>query len=92
MSNNISITAFNKPAAPPIEMLTGYRAGYEKETTLGQILITCIENQDLACAVTTKYEHPTMVEDGLLEKVGDYQYRLTAKAIELLYSVYGKKE
>jgi hypothetical protein len=54
------------------------------------ILKKCMEEGDLATPIQTKYSHPTMVSDGLLEEAWGNTYRLTTKAIGLLYVHYGK--
>lgn len=86
---------FHKPDQHPFGMLEGYKQGYEKESVLYFIFKNCWLHDDLNHACATQYDHPTMVEDGLLEKLDtDYHdnvYRLTTKAIGLLYSVYGRK-
>jgi len=85
----ISINEFKDPEVHPYGMLQGYTNANEKESLLCFLLGKCIE-ANAWVAVTTKYSHPTMVEDGLLEMVGISQYLLTEKAKGLLYTVYHK--
>jgi len=84
----VNISEFRRPESVPIGLLEGYRHAFEKETVLAIILGKCIEAGGFV-AVETKHDHPKMVEDGLLEKVGDREYKLTKKAIGLLYGEYG---
>lgn len=81
------ISDFVKPTEHPFNMLRGYENAYQKESVLAFVLSKCIDAHDFA-AVETKHEHPTMVEDGLLERVGERKYKLTKKSIGLLYSHY----
>ena len=83
----MNISDFRVPTEHPYNMLEGYQAAFEKEGVLAWILRACIES-DCFQAVETKHSHPTMVEDGLLEKVAPKKYLLTEKAKGLLYSVY----
>lgn len=85
----MNINDFEKPSNHPYGMLRGYENANEKEAMLAWMLIKCIEAGDF-CMIETKHDHPTMVEDGLLEKVADKNYRLTKKAIGLLYSQYAR--
>lgn len=87
----MDINSFNEPTEHPFEMLDGYKHAMEKESVMRIILEKCFEAANLDEAVTTKHSHPTMVDDGLLERVGERQYRLTRKGKGLLYTVYGKE-
>jgi predicted transcriptional regulator len=87
----MDINSFNEPTKHPFEMLDGYKHACEKESIMRIILTKCIEAGNLDETVTTKYSHPTMVDDGLLERVGKRRYRLTRKGKGLLYTVYGKE-
>lgn len=73
----------------PYGMLQGYTNASEKETILALLLEYCTSVGDLNASKKFTYFHPTMVEDGLLEETGEKEYRLTKKALGLLYSVYG---
>jgi hypothetical protein len=89
----MNINDFRQPPLPhPYGMLEGYSHACEKETVLRVILEECIEKDDLDATVEMRFSHPTMVTDGLLEEVGEKQYKLTKKAIGLLYSQFFKEE
>lgn len=83
----MNINQFNKPTEHPYGMLSGYQNASEKEALLAFILAKCIDAGDFI-PVKIKYNHNTMVEDGLLAEDSD-GYRLTKLSIGLLYSVYG---
>ena len=87
----MNINDFNPVTKHPFGTLQGYRNACEKESVLAFILREC-QRQKKFDVVWTNHNHPTMVSDGLLEKVEDKKYKLTTKAIGLLYSVYGKDE
>lgn len=84
----LTVNDFNKPTARPWNMLQGYEHAAEKENVLAMILTACIEAGDFI-PVGTRYKHPSMVSDGLLDETPE-GYTLTTKSIGLLYSVYGK--
>ncbi len=86
----MDIALFSKPEKHPFGMLRDYDDASQKEGNLMFMLSECIEAGGFG-AVETRCSHPAMVRDGLLEEVEDGKYRLTVKAIGLLYSVYGKK-
>lgn len=86
----MNIKDFNAPTAHPFDLLPGYKNAYEKESVLQYILSRCIEAGEFI-AVETIHDHHTMVTDGLLEEIGDREYKLTTKAIGLLYSQYGRQ-
>ena len=75
----------------PYGMLEGYQNASEKESTLAFILSEALKAGDLNTAVNTTHNHPDMVGYGLLIEVSEREYRLSKKAIGLLYSVYGKE-
>lgn len=83
----MNINDFTKPKDHPYGMLDGYTNAYQKESVLAIILKKCIDVGDFV-AIETSHSHPTMVNDGLLEKTTDRKYKLTKKAIGLLYSQY----
>lgn len=83
----MQISDFVMPTEHPMGMLSAYSEAYQKEGVLAFILGKCIESGGFV-PVKTKYEHPAMVADGLLERTGDFEYKLTKKAIGLLYSHY----
>ena len=87
----MDINSFNEPIEHPWQMLEGYKHATEKETLMSLILSECIEAGDLDKVIMTEYSHPTMVDDGLLERVGEKRYKLTRKGKGLLYTVYGKE-
>jgi hypothetical protein len=76
----------------PYGMLEGHLNAFEKECTLAFILSEALEAGDLNAVVKTSPNHPDMVSCGLLIEVREREYRLSKKAIGLLYSVYGKEE
>ena len=83
----MDISDFKMPEAHPFNMLEGYKRAYEKESVLALILIRCIKAGGII-PVQMAHNHPTMVKDGLLEKVANREYELTEKALGLLYSQY----
>jgi len=87
----MDINSFNEPTEHPWQMLEGYKRAVEKETVMRIVLAGCFEAGSLDEAVTTRCSHPTMVDDGLLERIGEKQYKLTRKGKGLLYMVYGKE-
>ena len=87
----MNIKDFAEPKQHPFCLLSSYKDAYEKEGMLAFILGECVKAGSF-CAIATKYDHPDMVNDGLLEKAGDKSYKLTTKSIGLLYSVYGKPQ
>lgn len=82
----LKIQDFKEPTEHPFGMLDGYQRAFEKESVLMLILLANVKAGKFE-PVKTRYTHPTMVEDGLLEEIGG-GYFLTPKAIGLLYSVY----
>jgi hypothetical protein len=82
---------FVRPDKHPFDMLDGYRNAYEKESVLLLIFRNAWKSDNISQPCETQHEHPSMVEDGLLEEVEPHFYRLTTKSIGLLYSVYGRK-
>lgn len=84
----MDIKSFVKPEEHPGGICRGYDNAYEKESVLAFILSQCVEAGGFG-PVETKYAHPTMVSDGLLEEVSERRYKLTKKSIGLLYGVYG---
>ena len=85
----MQISDFIEPKSHPFGMLSGYSHASEKESVLAFILSECVKAGDFV-AVQTVHDHPTMVTDGLLEEAGERQYKLTKKAIGLLYSQYAR--
>lgn len=83
---------FNVPKQHPFGMLTGLGLSNtsECESMLAWLLSKSIE-QNSWDAVTTTHNHPKLVQAGLVEKIGEKQYKLTTKAKEFLYSQYGKE-
>ncbi len=84
----MQVTDFVMPDKHPFGMLQGYQHAAEKESVLAIILRECVQAGDFI-PIKTVHEHPTMVSDGLLEEV-DGKYKLTKKAIGLLYSQYAR--
>lgn len=81
---------FESPNKHPYGMLDGYNHAYEKESLLAYMLVKCLQEQDLYAQIKLNYNHPDMVNEGLLTDCGDNFYQLTKKSISLLYAVYGK--
>ena len=83
---------FNTPKKHPYGMLDGLGSSntYECESMLA-LLLTKFINQNSWDAVITTHSHPKLVQAGLVEKVGEKQYKLTIKAKGLLYNHYGKE-
>jgi len=84
----MNVTDFKTPDSHPWGMLEAFKNASQKESVLSFILTKCIEAGEWI-PVPTKYEHPTMVSDGLLEQVEEKTYSLTVKSKGLLYSFYG---
>jgi len=84
----MDITDFKKLEEHPWGVCKDFKYTYEKESVLRYMLNVCMDKGEFG-PVKTKYNHPTMVSDGLLEEVGDKEYLLTKKAIGLLYTVCG---
>lgn len=82
---------FEYPNMHPSGMLAGeYLSNtYECENLLAWFLSKAKEAKAFDF-VTTMYEHPELVSARLLEQRGPNEYRLTKKALGLLYTVYGK--
>jgi hypothetical protein len=83
---------FNTPKQHPFGMLAGLGLSHtsECESMLAWILIKCIK-QNSWDAVATAHSHPSLMQAGLVEQIGDRMYKLTTKAKGLLYSHYGKE-
>ena len=87
----MNVTDFSTPDLHPWGMLEAFNNASQKESVLRFILTKCIEAGEWV-SVPTKYEHPTMVSDGLLEQVQEKTYSLTIKSKGLLYSFYGRSK
>ena len=87
----LTVDDFQIPEKHPYGMLGGYRHTAEKESTLAFILKKCIHAGDLYTMIPLSLNHRDMVSDNLLVEFPDNHYRLTTKAIGLLYSVYAKE-
>lgn len=83
---------FNIPKQHPFGMLAGLGLPNtsECESMLAWLLSKSIEQNSWE-AVATTHNHPKLVEAGLVEKIGEKQYKLTIKTKGLLYSHYGKE-
>lgn len=81
---------FNRPDRHPQGMLRGYPHSSAKESMLLWMLIKSQQQGSFEQPIVTKFEHPQMVEEGLLERVGWRSYRLTEKAQILLHAHFGK--
>lgn len=88
----MTINDFEMPKTHPFGMCSAYTNANRKEAMLVYMLAQCIEAGTLNCFVPTIYAHEDMVRDGLLESDGTKTYKLTKKAIWLLYAYYGKEE
>ena len=89
----MDINDFNPPDRDPIGMLDGKVVNAsEKETILTLLLAHCIQEKNLDASFEFMYQHPSMVNDGLLIHEGGTNYRLTKKAKGLLYGYFGKGE
>lgn len=86
----MNVTMFNRPDRHPQGMLRGYRHHKEKESMLLWMLIKSQQQGSFDKPIETRFEHPQMVEEGLLERVGWRSYRLTEKALILLHAHFGK--
>lgn len=86
----MNVSLFTAPTVHPFGLLRSYDNASEKESTLAYILIECIKAGAFV-SVPTIHDHTDMVKDGLLIAEDGKRYRLTTKAIGLLYSVYGKE-
>ena len=84
---------YHKPDRHPFGMLAGQRLSHtsEAEWLLTWMLVQCQEKGSWAI-ISTDYTHPGLVDAGLLEEVGDRQYRLTRLSRGLLYAYYGIEE
>lgn len=86
------IEDYTEPQEHPYKMLEDCSQAFEKEKMLVFMITKCIEANDIDHVVETKFNHPTMVTDGLMEVCGDaYHYKLTEKSKKLLFKYYGKK-
>jgi hypothetical protein len=83
---------FEKPEKHPYGMLEGYINGYEKESVLAFIFKNSWLHDFMYQPCEMKYNHSSMVEDGLLDEVAPLTYRLTTKSVGLLFTIYGRKE
>lgn len=84
---------FNVPKEHPFGMLAGLGLSphtNECESVLAWLLSKSIEQNSWE-AITTTHYHPKLVQAGLVEEIGEKQYKLTIKAKGLLYSQYGKE-
>jgi hypothetical protein len=86
----MKITDFFLPERHPFGMLDGYEHAWKKETTLAQLLRRCIIERNEDFVVETMLSHDDLVEDGLLERLGENIYRITDTALQLLSAYYGK--
>jgi len=87
----LTVDDFGPITKHPFNMLEGYQNASEKENTLAFILSKALEIGSLNAVVKTNSNYPDMVGCGLLIEVREGEYRLSRKAIGLLYSVYGKE-
>jgi hypothetical protein len=86
----LTVADFNPVDMHPYGILEGHLYAFEKEQMLAFMLNKALEAGDLYIVVPTSNDHSQMVDYDLLEKVSERHYRLTTKAIGLLYSFYGK--
>jgi len=86
----VNIEMLDMPKKHPYGMLQGIGQAWERESFLAWMLIQCIEAGAFA-PISTRHEHPEMVELGLVERIGERKYVLTEKAKGLLYSHYWKR-
>ena len=86
----LKVSMFEMPNNHPFGMLEGYHNAYEKEMLLSVMLVKNIDNNSFM-PIVLEYDHPELVEDGLLLQTGNREYALTEKAKGLLYSVYYKR-
>lgn len=88
---SLTIKDFIEPNEHPYGMLKEYTNASEKERMLIFMLCQCIKADDIDAVINTKLKHPTMVEDGLLIKIDndDFKYKLSDKAKEKLYGFFG---
>ena len=88
----IGIDDFSDPKEHPYGILEGVDNANEKEKVLVIMLKKNMAAKTLFGSVKTKYKHPTMVEDGLIEECDDGGYRLTPKSVVILHSRYKKDQ
>jgi hypothetical protein len=80
---------FNKPTSHPYGMLAGYKDAHEQEDYLASMLYDCIEFGDWIVFPSSRI-HSQLPANGLMERFGYDGWKLTKKAIGLLYTIYGK--
>ena len=85
----MTIRAFQKPTRDPFGMLTGYANAAIKEGVLRWFLEKSIQFGDFI-SIASREDYSELVKDGLLQEKVRGEYRLTAKAISLLYPFYKK--
>ena len=83
----MDISDFVIPNHHPHEMLNGYAHAYEKESFLAFMLKRSIDAGGFV-GIQTMDNEDDMVELGLLDKTGEQEYKLSKKAIGLLYTQY----
>lgn len=86
----MNVTMFNRPDRHPHGMLRGYEYATQKETILVLMFRNAMRCGSFEQPMELRFEHPEMVEDGLLERVAPRTYTLTEKALILLHAHFGK--
>lgn len=82
----MNISDFNYPDKHPYDTF----GKADIESFMAWFLGQCFAAGDIDAVVTTRMNEDYLVDKGLLIKMGEQQYRLTAKSKGILYSFYGK--
>jgi hypothetical protein len=75
----------------PIGLCAGYKEGSQKENMLAYMINKCIEAKNMYEIIVTLMEHPTLVSDGLLERVEPFKYKLTKKSLTMILAHQNSK-
>jgi hypothetical protein len=86
----MTIRAFQMPTRDPFGMLSGYKDAAIKENVLRWFLGKCVQCGDFV-SIACREDYSELVKDGLLQEKVRGEYRLTSKAISLLYPFYKKE-
>lgn len=86
----MTIRAFRMPTSDPFGMLNGYENPAGKEKILRWFLERSVKVGEFV-TVSSRSDYSALVRDGLLQEKVKGEYRLTSKAISLLYPFYKKE-